>query len=139
VLVHRLLPLLSARKVRVRSIFVVPAAIASIALLIASVVLYRRKLLSVRYFVGWIAVGTFLGIGALVLALVHSRVRSEALTATLATVGLITLLGLLVQLSISVSGLQRQLRQIAQAVALLGANRNEAGSSSDDRASNSVG
>lgn len=108
-----------------RSIFVVPAALASIALLVASVALYRRKLLSVRYFVGWIVVGASLGVGALVFALMHGRVRSEVLTVSLVSVGLITLLGLLVQLSISVSGLQRQLRQVAQAVALLSANRSE--------------
>jgi uncharacterized membrane protein YfcA len=109
----------------VRSIFVVPAAIASITLLVSSVALYRRKLLSVRYFVGWIAVGASLGIGALVLALVHGRVRSEVLVATLVLVGLLALLGLLVQLSISVSGLQRQLRQVSQAIALLSTTRNE--------------
>jgi hypothetical protein len=103
----------------VRSIFVVPSAIAAIALLVASVVLYRGKLLSVRYFVGWVAVGASLGIGSLVLASVHGRVRSEVLTVGLVSLGLITLLGLLVQLSISVSGLQRQLRQVAQAVAVL--------------------
>jgi hypothetical protein len=103
----------------VRSIFVVPSAIAAIALLVASVVLYRGKFLSVRYFVGWVAVGASLGIGSLVLASVHGRVRSEVLTVGLVSLGLITLLGLLVQLSISVSGLQRQLRQVAQAVAVL--------------------
>jgi 4-amino-4-deoxy-L-arabinose transferase-like glycosyltransferase len=103
----------------VRSIFVVPVAIGAITLIVASVVLYRRKLLSARYFVGWIAVGASLGIGALVLALVHQKVGSDALTAIAVSVGLVALLGLLVQLSISVSGLQRQLRQVAQAVALL--------------------
>lgn len=106
-----------------RSIFVVPEAIASIVLIIASVVLYRRKLLSVRYFVGWAAVGVSLGVGALVLALVNGKVRSEVLTASVVSTGLLVLLGLLVQLSISVSGLQRQLRQVAQAVALLSAGR----------------
>jgi hypothetical protein len=108
-----------------RSIFVVPAAIAAIALIVASVVLYRGKFLSVRYFVGWVVVGASLGVGSLVLALVHGRVSSEVLTVGLVSLGLITLLGLLVQLSISVSGLQRQLRQVAQAVALLGANQAE--------------
>jgi Uncharacterized conserved protein (DUF2304) len=102
-----------------RSIFVVPAAIGAIALIVASVVLYRQKYLSARYFVGWVAVGASLGIGALVLALVHQKVGSEVLTASAISVGLLALLGLLVQLSISVSGLQRQLRQVAQAVALL--------------------
>jgi Uncharacterized conserved protein (DUF2304) len=103
----------------VRSIFVVPAAIGAIALIVASVVLYRRKYLSARYFVGWVAVGASLGIGSLVLALVHQKVGSEVLTASAISVGLLALLGLLVQLSISVSGLQRQLRQVAQAVALM--------------------
>jgi hypothetical protein len=116
----------------VRSIFVVPTAIAAIALIVASVVLYRRKMLSVRYFVGWTAVGASLGIGALVLALMHGRVGSEVLTATAVSIGLVTLLGLLVQLSISVSGLQRQLRQVAQAVAILGASQAEASDSEAD-------
>jgi hypothetical protein len=116
----------------VRSIFVVPTAIAAIALIVASVVLYRRKMLSVRYFVGWTAVGASLGIGALVLALMHGRVGSEVLTATAVSIGLVTLLGLLVQLSISVSGLQRQLRQVAQAVAILGASQAEASDSEPD-------
>ncbi len=102
-----------------RSIFVVPAAIGAIALIVASVVLYKRKYLSARYFVGWVAVGASLGVGALVLALVHDKVGSDVLTAAAVSAGLLALLGLLVQLSISVSGLQRQLRQVAQAVALL--------------------
>jgi Uncharacterized conserved protein (DUF2304) len=125
-----------------RSIFVVPSAVAAVALLVASVVLYRGKFLSVRYFVGWVVVGASLGVGSLVLALVHGRVSSEVLTVGLVSLGLITLLGLLVQLSISVSGLQRQLRQVAQAVALLGANQAEDPDRSDGQnheASSAVG
>ena len=118
-----------------RSIFVVPSAIAAITLIIASVILYRRKFLSVRYFVGWVVVGASLGVGSLVLAVVHGRVRSEVLTATAVSVGLIVLLGLLVQLSISVSGLQRQLRQVAQAVALLSTNQTGAQSIFDNQIS----
>ncbi len=118
-----------------RSIFVVPSAIAAITLIIASVILYRRKFLSVRYFVGWNVVGASLGVGSLVLAVVHGRVRSEVLTATAVSVGLIVLLGLLVQLSISVSGLQRQLRQVAQAVALLSTNQTGAQSIFDNQIS----
>jgi Uncharacterized conserved protein (DUF2304) len=119
----------------VRSIFVVPAAVASIALTVASVMLYRAKLLSVRYFVGWVAVGMSLGIGAIVLALVHDQVGSDVLRASLVCVGLVTLLGLLVQLSISVSGLQRQLRQVSQAVALLSTNQKAADQHANEAAS----
>jgi hypothetical protein len=122
----------------VRSIFVVPAAISAIALLVASVALYRGKYLSVRYFVGWVAVGASMGIGSLVLALVHGRVGSEVLAVGLVSLGLITLLGLLVQLSISVSGLQRQLRQVAQAVALLSTNQAEGQGVFDDQFSGQV-
>lgn len=117
------------------SIFVVPAAIAAITLISASVVLYRRKFLSVRYFVGWVVFGASLGVGSLVLAVVHGRVRSEVLAVGLVSMGLITLLGLLVQLSISVSGLQRQLRQVAQAVALLSAKETENQRDFDNRTS----
>ena len=101
------------------STIVIPVGVSAIALIIASVVLYRRRLLSVRYFVGWIAVGSSLAVGSLVLAFVHDPLDSAAITAILGSIALIILLGLLVQLSISVSGLQRQLREIAQAVALL--------------------
>ena len=95
-------------------------ALLGFALAAASFRLFRKGLLSFRYFLGWVAVGAALLSSALGFLLVGVPTRTELAIAGFLFAAL--LLALLVQLSISVSGLQRQLRDVAEAVALHSAN-----------------
>lgn len=87
-------------------------------LCIASTLIHRTGKLSFRYFAGWLVVGIgLLGFGGL-LAILRSRKNVSDLATPAAVVLALCVLGLLLQLSISVSGLQRQVRALAERAAI---------------------
>ncbi len=91
------------------------------ALMVSTVVLVRRRLLSIRYGLGWLAVSLMGIVGAPLLALVAVRVRSLGFTPTGFSLGVfIAFLGLVcLQLSISLSGLHSAVQDLAEHAALL--------------------
>ena len=107
---------------------------AALASVVFSVVVYRlgrNRKLSFRYTVGWLALG-LLGIVAGILIPLTGSIASRlhiAPAAVLGIVGLVLLLVLCVQLSISISGTQDQVRRLTEQVALLRADLEEVASS----------
>jgi hypothetical protein len=99
------------------------ALIASISIVFGSsiVILARRRALSLRYTVGWLAIAIVGLIAASLAAFVQPTARQLGITPTalFAMAMSVLLLVIAVQLSISVSGLQRQVRRLAEAHALL--------------------
>jgi hypothetical protein len=81
----------------------------------------RRRLLSLRYALGWMAVSALLLVSALVLALVGGVSESLPFTPTglLSAMGISFLLLITLQLSISLSGHQEAIRELSEANALL--------------------
>ena len=81
----------------------------------------RRQKLSFRYAVGWMILGV-LGVFASLLVRVAEPIAEElrvAPSALLAGVAIVLVIILCVQLSISISGLQEQIRQLAEEAAFL--------------------
>ena len=92
---------------------------ASIALLV--LVMARRQRLSFRYTIGWLL---FLGLGAvsaLLLPAVQPIARELGVTpgVVVSSLAVIALLAICIQLSVSISGLQEQVRSLAEESALL--------------------
>lgn len=83
--------------------------------------LSRRRLLSLRYALGWMGVSMLLVLAAAVLALAGGISTSLPFTPTglLAGVGLAFVLLITLQLSISLSGHQEAIRELSEANALL--------------------
>jgi Uncharacterized conserved protein (DUF2304) len=83
--------------------------------------LARRRLLSTRYALGWLGVGAFITVAAVLMPFVGriGRFANITPTAVLLMLSSVTLLAISVQLSISVSLLQERLRTTAEANALL--------------------
>jgi hypothetical protein len=81
----------------------------------------RRRLLSLRYTLGWLAMGVLGLLFALLAGLVRpvSDLLGVSPTAVFALAGIGVLLLIALQLSISVSGLQSQVQTLAEAHALL--------------------
>jgi len=82
--------------------------------------LARRQLLSFRYTAGWLAL---FGVGALSSALVPAAQPLASLIEVtpgviVSAAGVLTLLAICVQLSISISGLQEQVRTLSEEIAL---------------------
>jgi hypothetical protein len=97
--------------------------VAIIALLMGSFILAiaRRQLISFRYTIGWLGLCAVTLLGALLVPVVEpiARIlRVDPFTVVGGSAFLI-LLAICIQLSISISGLQRQLRQVNEVVALL--------------------
>ncbi len=103
---------------------------ASQALLIASggllyalvvVLLSRRRLISLRYTIGWLGIAGLGILGALLTPLIQPFAETFGMSPTgvLLAVATVLLLTITLQLSISVSGLQAALRDVAEAHALL--------------------
>jgi Na+/melibiose symporter-like transporter len=90
-------------------------------LTVSTVVLVRRRLLSIRYGMGWLAVSLVGLLGAPLLSLLASRVESVGFTATGFSLGVfVTFLGLVcLQLSISLSGLHSAVQDLAEHAALV--------------------
>lgn len=91
------------------------------ALTISTVVLVRRRLLSIRYGMGWLAVSLLGLVGAPLLSLLAERVESIGFTPTGFSLGIfVAFLGLVcLQLSISLSGLHSSVQDLAEHAALV--------------------
>ena len=95
-------------------------AIAGFGLASVAIMLARKNLITVRYALGWSAIGLLVIIGSLFTGLVPrlGRVSGMTPTAVLLAGAVVVLVAIAIQLSISVSGLQRQLRDVVQQQAL---------------------
>ena len=91
------------------------------ALIFFVFVLARRRLMTTRYALGWMVIGLLVLVGAFVTNLVGEvgRVAGMTPTAVFLAVATIVLLAITLQLSISVSGLQSQVRDLSESHALL--------------------
>jgi len=91
------------------------------ALMLSTTVLVRRRLLSIRYGLGWLAVALIGFVGAPLLAVFASRVESLGFTPTGFSLGVfIGFLGLVcLQLSVSLSGLHGAVQDLAEHAALV--------------------
>lgn len=89
--------------------------------------LMRRRLISTRYALGWLTIALFVILGAFFTGLVSEvgDLVGMTPTAVFLLVATVVLLMITIQLSISVSGLQAQVRQLAEAYALLEARAPE--------------
>jgi hypothetical protein len=87
-----------------------------LALLVSTVMLVRLRLLSIRYGLGWLSLALLGIVGGPVLALMAEHVDSLGLTPTGFSLGTLALfLGLVcLQLSISLSGVQHELQDLAE-------------------------
>lgn len=97
------------------------AAVIGLALLVVVVRLSRLGQLSFRYTIGWIAVASIGILGGLLVPLAEPVANALGISAAalLALLALVFFVVISVQLSISISGLQKQNRTIAEAVARL--------------------
>ena len=95
-------------------------AIGGLALVAVVVVLARRRLVTTRYALGWILVAAAVVVAASLTGFVGElgTVAGMTPTAVFLALATVTLVGLALQLSISVSGLQSQLRDVVEALAL---------------------
>lgn len=84
-------------------------------------VLARRRLMTTRYALGWLSIGLLTALGASVTNAVGSvgHVAGMTPTAVFLAVATIVLVAIALQLSISVSGLQSHVRELAETQALL--------------------
>jgi hypothetical protein len=105
----------------------------SVLFVFGIVTLARRRLLSFRYTIGWLALGGVGLLAAMLTGLVQplADVLGVTPTSVFALAGTGILLIITVQLSISVSGLQAQVRQLAEALALLDSRLDDARSVDD--------
>lgn len=117
------------------------------ALMVSTTILVRRRLLSIRYGLGWLAVSLAGFVGAPLLGVFASLVAGLGFTATGFSLGVfITFLGLVcLQLSISLSGLHSAVQDLAEYAALvearvgtLEAERDEAKAKAEERRRESV-
>ncbi len=92
-----------------------------LALLVSTVALVRRQMLSIRFGLGWLTVSLLAIAGAPVLEVLSTRVESVGFTPTGFSLGVLAgFLGLVcLQLSISLSGVQRTLQDLAEHAAFV--------------------
>jgi hypothetical protein len=97
------------------------AMASAVALMISTVVLVRRRLLSLRYGLGWLSVSVLGFLGTPLLSLASAKVKHLGFTPTGFSLGvLIGFLGLIcLQLSISLSGLHRAIQDLSEHAALV--------------------
>jgi hypothetical protein len=95
--------------------------------------LVRRQLISLRYAIGWLAIAVAAVVGAVLSPAVKPLSARLGMTPTGLLLALASgvLLVITVQLSISVSGLRAQIRELAEAHALLEARAGGAPSIAD--------
>lgn len=91
------------------------------SLMVSTIALVRRRLLSIRYGMGWLAVSLVGLVGAPLLSMLASRVDAIGFTATGFSLGVfLAFLGLVcLQLSISLSGLHSAVQDLAEHAALV--------------------
>jgi Uncharacterized conserved protein (DUF2304) len=94
---------------------------AAVALMVSTVVLVRRRLLSIRYGLGWLTIALIGLVGAPLLGVITPKVHRLGFTETGFSLGLaIGFLGLIcLQLSISVSGLHRAIQDLSEHAAFV--------------------
>ena len=87
---------------------------------IAVISLSRRGRISFRYTIGWLTLCLLSALGGLLLPVIEPLARKFQLDAfsLVGALAVIVLLGLCIQLSISISGLQGQLRRLNEDMAL---------------------
>jgi Uncharacterized conserved protein (DUF2304) len=95
--------------------------VAAAALMLSTFALVRRRLLSVRYGLGWLAVSLIGFVGAPLLSVLSAHVDELGFTQTGFSLGLfVGFLGLVcLQLSISLSGLHSAMQDLAEHAALV--------------------
>ncbi len=95
-------------------------AIVACLFAIAVITLSRRGRISFRYTIGWLALFALSAIGGLLLPAIEPLSQKLQLGAfsLVGALAVIVLLGLCIQLSISISGLQCQLRRLNEDLAL---------------------
>lgn len=103
------------------SVQAVIVMVGAIALMISTVVLVRRGMLSIRYGLGWLTVSVVGLVGTPLLNIAASQVRHLGFTPTGFSLGvLVAFLGLVcLQLSISLSGLHRAIQDLSEHAALV--------------------
>jgi Uncharacterized conserved protein (DUF2304) len=91
------------------------------ALMVSTVLLVRRRLLSIRYGFGWLTVSLLGFVGTPLLGVAAAHVQHLGVTPTGFSLGvLIAFLGLIcLQLSISLSGLHRAIQDLSEQAALV--------------------
>lgn len=96
-------------------------AVGGLLLLILTAALARRQRISLRYAIGWTLIALFGIVGALLTPLVEpvSELFGMSPTGLLLATASVVLLSITILLSVSVSGLQTQVRDLAEAHALL--------------------
>jgi Na+/melibiose symporter-like transporter len=89
--------------------------------MLSTILLVRRRLLSIRYGMGWLAVSLAGFVGAPLLSMLTAHVASIGFTATGFSLGIfVVFLGLVcLQLSISLSGLHGAVQDLAEHAALV--------------------
>ena len=109
------------------------------ALMLSTMLLVRRRLLSIRYGMGWLTVSLVGFVAAPLLGLLASHVASFGFTPTGFSLGIfVAFLGLVcLQLSISLSGLHSAMQDLAEHAALVEARvrtlEREAAAAAPDR------
>jgi Na+/melibiose symporter-like transporter len=93
----------------------------ALALTVSTVMLVRRRLLSIRYGLGWLTVSLVGFVGTPLLSLVTSQVHHLGFTKTGFSLGILSaFLGLIcLQLSISLSGLHRAVQDLSESAAMV--------------------
>ena len=95
-------------------------AIVACAFAVAVVALSRKGRISFRYTIGWLALCALSAFGGLMLPVIEPLSRKFQLDAfsLIGALSIIVLLSLCIQLSISISGLQSQLRKLNESFAI---------------------
>ena len=95
-------------------------AVVACAFAVAIIVLSRRNRISFRYTMGWLTLSVLSAVGGLLLPVIEPLSRKFQLGAfsLVGALAVIVLLSLCIQLSISISGLQQQLRKLNEDIAL---------------------
>lgn len=95
--------------------------VGAVMLMTSTIILVRRRMLSIRYGLGWLTVSLIGIVGTPLLSLAASKVRHLGFTPTGFSLGvLVAFLGLVcLQLSISVSGLHRAIQDLSEHAALV--------------------
>jgi hypothetical protein len=95
-------------------------AIVACLFAVAVVVLSSKGRISFRYTIGWLTLCALSAIGGLLLQVIEPLSQKLKLDAFsfVGALAVIVLLGLCIQLSISISGLQRQLRRLNEDLAI---------------------
>jgi hypothetical protein len=112
---------LYALRVSRQAIQILEVAIIAVLMGIFILSIARRQLISFRYTIGWLGLCAVTLIGALLVPVVEPVARFLKVDPFTVVGGsaFLILLGICIQLSISISGLQRQLHDVNEVVALL--------------------